>query len=118
MKFVSLFAAAALVILANVFALVHAAINRSGHPDAEITLTERELNYFAGSDDSGVALNLRWVDTSIVPNAPAPPPDQQVSTLLNQAKLEELGFDCHVDPSDPLQRITMPARAKVPEQAS
>ncbi len=102
MKHAGVFAPAAIVLLANAFALIHAAINRSGQPEAEITLTERELNYSPGADDSGVALNLRWVDSGAAPYSSASDPAElEARTLLNQAKLEELGFDCRVAPSDP-----------------
>ena len=101
MKYASLAAAAALILLASAFALVHTDINRTDPPEAEITLTERELSYSSGSDDSGVALILRWVDTSVAPGVAIPPPGEPRATLLNQAKLEELGFDCRVPPSDP-----------------
>ena len=102
MKHAGLLAAAAIVLLANAFALIHAAINRSGQPEAEIVLTERELNYSPSSDDSGVALNLRWVDPGATPYSSVWDPEVLAArTLLNQAKLEELGFDCRVSPSDP-----------------
>ena len=102
MKHAGLLAAAVIVLLANAFALIHAAINRSGQPEAEITLTERELNYSSSADDSGVTLNLRWVDTSAMPYSSALNPDDlEARTLLSQAKLEDLGFDCRVAPSDP-----------------
>ena len=102
MKHAGLLAAAAVVLLANAFALIHAAINRSGQPEAEIVLTERELNYFPSADDSGVTLNLRWVDLSPAYYSSAlNPEDLEARTLLNQAKLEALGFDCRVAPSDP-----------------
>ena len=45
---------------------------------------------------------MHWVDTSPPPYVPTPTAqDREARTLLNQAKLEELGFDCHVPPSDP-----------------
>ena len=51
MKHAGVFAPAAIVLLANAFALIHAAINRSGQPEAEIVLTERELNYSPSADE-------------------------------------------------------------------
>ena len=62
MRYGSLLVAATLVLLANTLALIHAARNRAGQPEAEITLTDRELYYHRNLDDSGVALSLRWVD--------------------------------------------------------
>ena len=46
MKRTSLLAAAAIVLIANTFALVHAARNRSGSPESDVTLTQRELAEF------------------------------------------------------------------------
>jgi hypothetical protein len=102
MKYASLIAAAAVVLLANAFALVHAARNRSGQPDAEITLTERELSYYPDPDDSGVVLTLQWVDRSaLLYSASLTAEELEGMTWLNQAKLEELGFDCSVPLTDP-----------------
>jgi hypothetical protein len=100
MKHASLSAAGALVLLANAFALAHAARNRSGPPEAELLLTERELIYYADPDDSGVALTLRWVDWGAPRYSSVVKPDElQARNWLNGAKLAELGFDTHVDPS-------------------
>jgi hypothetical protein len=77
---------AAIILIANAFALVHAAINRFGPPDSVITLTKLELNYryrAPSDDDSGVALYLNWAD----------PFSYSVHSWLNEKKLEELGFD-------------------------
>ena len=97
MKRAGLLAAAAIVLVANAFALVHAWRNRSGTVTTDITLTERELPLAYNSDDdnSGVAFNLRWTDSQeyIYPaNDPAP--------WLDQNHLQELGFDTSVAPSD------------------
>src|SRR5205823_8151934 len=99
----SLIAAASVVLVANGFALVHAARNRSGEPDADVVLTDRELNYIKDSDDSGVALRLNWQN----PNAGlylAPIHDvkgeEDLSFIwLDQQKLVSLGFDCSIAPS-------------------
>jgi hypothetical protein len=101
MKHTSLIAAAGVVLLSNALALIHAARNRSGEVDAEIILTERELTYYPDADDSGVALGLRWIDPGALPySAAARPPDLEAKPWLDRTKLEELGFDCHVDPAD------------------
>ncbi len=112
MKHASLLAAAAVVLLANAIALIHAQRNRSGQADAEITLTDRELNYHRDSDDSGVALTLRWLDARTIYYAgtpaergaiyfPGPPENAEASAWLDRSKLEDLGFDCSVAPEDP-----------------
>jgi hypothetical protein len=93
----SLLAAGAIVVIANLFALVHSAANRRGDPSTEITLTQKELQApfrSPGDDDSGVALTLAWVDQSALWNEP-------VSTQrgwLDRDKLRNLGFDCSEDP--------------------
>jgi len=100
-KHASLAAAVAIVLLANAFALVHAARNRSGEVQADITLTDRELYFYRVSDDSGVALTLRWIDPGSQGYSLAlTQEDIATNTWLNQAKLRELGFDCSVAPSD------------------
>src|SRR5690349_24488374 len=101
MKHASLVVAAVVVLLANGFALTHAARNRGGQADAEITLTDRELVYYRDKDDSGVNLTLRWVDPGYsIYSFDAT--DQHLDTvvLANRSKLEQLGFDCTVNPED------------------
>jgi Domain of unknown function (DUF4824) len=95
MKRASLFAAAAIVLIANAFTLAHAWRNRSGPVEADVTLTERELQqaYKANEDDSEVALTLRWNDPQ------TPWPWDQMS-WLDQKTLRELGFDTTLPPSD------------------
>ena len=101
MRHASLIAAGCVVLVANAFALLHASRNRSSPVETEIVLTDRELHHYQDPDDSGVSLQLTWVD----PNGPSyrysaasrvGPPE----AWLNRAKLMELGFDCSVDPSD------------------
>lgn len=96
MKRASLLAAVAVVLVANGFALAHAWRNRSGPVTSDITLTQRELPepYRMQNEDSGVTLNLRWVDT----HGPFYFPDR--SPWLDQGMLRELGFDTSVAPSD------------------
>jgi hypothetical protein len=91
MKLRSLIAGVAIILIANGFALIHAAINRMGAPDAVITLTKLEANYrytAPSDDDSGVTLYLTWAN----------PFSSSVHTWLDKKKLEELGFDCSVEP--------------------
>ncbi len=97
MKRASLIVAAAIVMVANMSALVHAWRNRSGPVDTDITLSERELpmSYRANDDDSGVSLDLRWQDptwTFFGRDRPDPWLDQKI--------LRELGFDTSVPPSE------------------
>src|SRR5450755_1173753 len=95
MKRGSLVAAVIVVLLANGFALLHAWRNRSGPVESDITLTQRELlrSYDTIDDDSGVALNLQWIDKQW-PMLSSPSP------WLDQKILQEVGFDTRVAPSD------------------
>lgn len=97
MKRASLVIAASVILVANASALFHAARNRAGNPEAEITLTNRELRYFdqsAVDEDSGVTLQLQWTDPNIRWN----PEMEQSPNWLDRQKLLALGFDCGVDP--------------------
>jgi Domain of unknown function (DUF4824) len=95
MKRGSLLAAAAILVAADAFALVHAWRNRSGPADAEITLTERELptSINLNDDDSGVSLELRWLDPAGTFGVELP------AAWIDLAALRELGFDTSVAPS-------------------
>lgn len=98
MKAGSLIASFSVILLANAFALVHVARNRSGAPDAEVTLTDRELRYFSISsqeDDSGVTLNLQRTDAG--PYLTFQSPDQ--GYWFDEQVLRRLGFDCSVNPA-------------------
>ena len=102
MKYASLAAAGAVVLLANAFALAHAARNRSGEPGGGIVMTDRELTCYCSGDDSGVSLQLRWVDPGTPRYSTAvKAEDLEAGIWLNRAKLVELGFDCGVDPATP-----------------
>jgi hypothetical protein len=71
-----------LVIVANLAALSGVWFNRTGQPDAVVTLTERELPLMPrGDDDSGVALKLTWRS------------EDGGDSWLDRDKLDELGFD-------------------------
>ena len=96
MKHATLLAAVAIVLVANLFGLVHAWRNRSGPLEADITLTERELPlaYRSNDEDSGVGLDLRWSDPGRVLF-----PRGDFASWLDQEKLQELGFDTGVAPS-------------------
>jgi hypothetical protein len=84
MKRTGLFLAIMLVIVVNIAALAGVWYNRTGPPDAVITLTERELPLFnAQEDDSGIALRIAYRRAE----------SDQNETWLDRAKLEELGFD-------------------------
>lgn len=99
MKTVSMIASPVIIVVANALALLHAAHNRSA-TEADIVMTQREVQYFSrspGDDDSGVALQLRWTDTSVF----FWPLVENPATWLDRQKLQELGFDCREDPASP-----------------
>jgi hypothetical protein len=90
----------ALIVVANAAALGGAMYNRSGTPDAELVLSERELgvpyNWGRDRDNSGLALRLDWstvdsaiVDTSELSSLYVP---RGRPTWLDSAKLASLGF--------------------------
>lgn len=87
MKRIGLMAALALVVLVNAIVLAGVRYNRSGEPDAAVTLTERELHLQPnGKENSGVSLNLtlhtdynKW---------------SEASPWFDKKKLEEIGFNC------------------------
>lgn len=60
----TLVAGAALIVLANAVALTGVYLNRSGEPEARITLSQRELGspwgWQAMRDNSGMVLGLNW----------------------------------------------------------
>ena len=89
-------AALGLLVVSNVFVLIHAARNRSGEPEAEVELTERELQYYPhGNDDSSMTLQLRWQNPAAEYRYPLATAD---APFFSRAKLEELGFDLSVAP--------------------
>ncbi len=95
MKKYGLISTIALIVLTNVVVLAGVAYNRSGEPDATVTLTERELNWHNGwrsmdMEDTGLDLTLKWNMPgyyNYYNNA------HREDTWLNQQRLEELGFD-------------------------
>ena len=99
MKHFGLMAALALVVVVNVIVLASVRYNRSGEPDAVVTLTERELHLLTNiKENSGVSLKLelqsdhnKW---------------SEVYSWFDQKKLEEVGFDCNmpVDAKDASHR--------------
>ena len=85
MRRLGLLVAGAIMLVTNAVALIEVARNRAGAPVENIQLTERELPLdFREKEDTGVAVHLSWRRFSSVPDD---------FSWLNQAKLEELGFD-------------------------
>ena len=86
---------AALLLVANAVVLSQVIYNRTGEPEAVLSLTERELTipYRRHSDSSGLSLKLQWrIDrfTEAGNRNRWHSPD-----WLNAEKLKQLGFDLH-----------------------
>jgi hypothetical protein len=85
----SLVATAAVVVVANAFALTHAWLNRTGS-DAVVTLTQDELaEWSPGNSNSGLAFRLQWSGWELGPEANA---------WATPRNLELLGFDHSLPP--------------------
>jgi hypothetical protein len=97
MKNLSLAAGIAIILTANTLALIHAARNRVGSADAELTMTNRELRFTRppADENSGVTLYLQWTTQSEFPSAYG----NGRPGWLDQQKLEALGFDCRLNPT-------------------
>jgi len=95
MRLAGLPIALGLILLANLVALAGVWRNSAGQADATLDLTERELRLGPIRDeDTGISLRLSW-------NVSGAPEFYLQATWLGKAKLEELGFDCSVPPSNP-----------------
>ena len=93
------FAAAAVVLFANLWAMVSARRNRAAAVGGTVELTERELTLPPRFGDSTVLfLDLRW---AVVPADPA---TDSAPHWLTAAKLTDLGLDCSVPPEAPEAR--------------
>jgi hypothetical protein len=95
-----LLAAAVVVLVANGSALYRAAGNRSGSPDSEVTLSERELSIVRPTDQSGLFLRLNWARPGRERQSTGPG-SEAAGDWLDTARLGALGFDCSVPPSSP-----------------
>jgi len=86
----------ALILIANVIALLGVVANRSGKPEAVIELTERELRlpyYEMNDENSGLALHLNWRILQEIKDDIYPYYSRWGSPVwFNAQKLTELGF--------------------------
>ena len=97
-RYRSVFLAVAVVLAGNAVVLIGVARNRSGGPRALIELTERELLIpTVEEENSGLSLELRWDNRS----RRWPHRFEDGPGWFDRRKLEELGYDCRVDPADP-----------------
>ncbi|MBS1827517.1 MAG: DUF4824 family protein [Acidobacteria bacterium] len=74
-----------IVLVANAVALRHASANRSGSPDAEIELTDRELVYYSNGSHEPVFLRLEYSGSYYSPG--------DYSRYITEADLRAVGFD-------------------------
>ncbi len=93
------FAAAAAVAVVNAVVLAGVARNRSGPPEAVVSLDERELALVERPREyGGVALRLQYQDAPLDgEDAGWEPP---LAPVVDQPALAALGFDCSVAPGD------------------
>jgi len=87
----------AILVATNIIALGGVAYNRAGDPDATLRLTERELKppYWTGfnRENGGLSLLIEWRTPAATPNADYGYNRRASVDWLNEAKLDELGFD-------------------------
>ncbi len=97
-----MWAALALVVATNAVVLAGVAYNRSGEPEATVTLTERELSLaYAVEENSGLELHLNWRlyrRERSFPGEPGP-------GWFHREKLEAVGYDCSRPLTDPSARL-------------
>jgi len=109
MKRAMVFAAVAVVLASNVWGLHLAKRNRADASGGTVELTERELALAPVIGDStAMLLELNWR---------VPSSDRDVGRSpdwLTDAKLTELGFDCHVDLTSPGAREFYSAATTTP----
>ena len=119
----ALVAGAAIIVTANAVALGGAAYNRSGEPDATLSLTERELaipyDWGRARDNSGLGLRLQWRTIGAEPadTAPRLAPWMAFSgspIWLDSAKFASLGFRMNRPVSTPEGRAHY--RRQVPKR--
>ncbi len=98
MSYRGAFLAVAVVLAGNVVALIGVVRNRSGGLRASIELTERELRIPAVEEENtGLFLELRWESGARW----WPHRFEDGPGWFDRRKLEELGYDCRLDPADP-----------------
>lgn len=88
-----LWAALLLLVLTNLVVLAGVALNRRGEPEARVLLTERELRLGADWQKENTGLWLQ-LETGGIRSSRSDGPG-----WFDRRKLEQLGFDCSVDPS-------------------
>ena len=95
----TLIAGSAIILLTNAVALGGAGYNRSGEPESQLQLTQRELQHSSwreGKDNSGMTLTLNWrieQATQSDFDFGAYSGRWGVPVWLDKAKMAELGFD-------------------------
>ncbi len=117
----------ALLIVTNLVVFAGVFYNRSGEPEQQITLTERELKppYYTFSENSGISLRIIWrvlndTDSDRYQYTPRPIMFSDYwgdVAWLDRDKLEQLGFDTEkiIKYGDDYQRrkVTIPREAYI-----
>lgn len=94
-----------LLMLVNAVVLGGVAYNRSGEPEAAVTLTERELplsSYYGYADreNTGLSLRLSWSQAGSLSVFKFQQRRRQTQEWFGKAKLEAVGFDCSLPLDD------------------
>jgi hypothetical protein len=96
MKRFGLLAACLLLVLANAYLFLRVALNRSGEPEATVALTGREVEICDWRSPERRGETGRPLSVKLLWNREA-----AVSSWLDPAKLEAVGFDCRVPADSP-----------------
>ena len=95
----SLIAGSAIILLTNAVALGGAGYNRSGEPESQLQLTQRELQHSSwreGRDSSGITLTLNWrIEQADFNDSNFAMYSNRwgIPGWLDRGKMAELGFD-------------------------
>ncbi|NNM81117.1 MAG: DUF4824 family protein [Burkholderiales bacterium] len=77
----------ALILFTNAFVLLGVAWNRSGTPESELSLTQRELHRSSSPENSGLSLSLNWRVAGAYPGFSGGSPQ-----WLDRTRMKSLGF--------------------------
>lgn len=95
----TLIAGSAIILLTNAVALGGAGYNRSGEPESQLQLTQRELQHSSwreGRDNSGITLSLNWrIEQADLNDSNFAMYSNRwgIPGWLDRGKMAELGFD-------------------------
>lgn len=105
-----------ILVVTNIVVLFGVTLNRYGNPEAQLTLTERELRlpHYIHDENSGLALRLVWRILGKV-GGDTKYPVWNSPVWLGAKKLEELGFtiDTYVSPKEDQTSLREPTPKEV-----